>query len=237
MDYAVLISAVVLGLSVLASLAKFLDWFLHSDPKTMARTLRLMMLLLLLAGIPLIIMMIVREQWAGAMLLGAVMVVIPTFLKWNLVVSLFGTALSRLRRKPAPFEMPPLWPEEKDPSPPSVREAAAILEAYVAQHGTEALPPPTLAITNHSDDAPVTDDAAMRVREALEVLGLADGADLAAVHAAHRRLMRATDPDAGGSAYLATRVDEARDTLVVALAARGGPAALRAVTPRRLTSR
>ena len=236
MDYAVLISAVVLGLSVLASLAKFLDWFLHSDPKTMARTLRLMMLLLLLAGIPLIIMMIVREQWAGAMLLGAVMVVSPTFLKWNLVVSLFGTALSRLRRKPAPFEMPPLWPEENDTAP-SVREAAAILEAYVARHGSEALPRPTLAIGNHSDNAPVTDDAAMRVREALEVLGLADGADLAAVHAAHRRLMRATDPDAGGSAYLAARVDDARDTLVVALAARSGPAALRAVTPHRLTGR
>ena len=38
MDYAVVISAIVLGLSVLATIAKFLDWFIHSDPKTMVRT-------------------------------------------------------------------------------------------------------------------------------------------------------------------------------------------------------
>ena len=37
MDYMVVISAVVLGLSVLATLAKFLDWFIHSDPRTMVR--------------------------------------------------------------------------------------------------------------------------------------------------------------------------------------------------------
>ena len=49
MDYAVIISAVVLGLSVLATAAKFLDWFLHSDPKTMIRVSRWMMLLLVLA--------------------------------------------------------------------------------------------------------------------------------------------------------------------------------------------
>ena len=237
MDYAVLISAVVLGLSVLASLAKFLDWFLHSDPRTMARTLRLMMILLLLAGIPLIVVMIMRDQWVGAMLLGAVMVSIPTFLRWNAVVSLFGNALSRLRRKPPPFKMPPLWPEENDGPPPSVREAAAILEAYVTQRGVEALPRPTLAITNKPEETTAADDKVMQVREALDVLGLVDGADLAAVHAAHRRLMRVTDPDAGGSAYLAARIDEARDALVVALAARSDTGNLRTVVPRRLTGR
>jgi len=54
----------------------------------------------------------------------------------------------------------------------------------------------------------------MSMKEAFEVLGLADGADLASVHAAHRRLMRGADPDTGGSPYLAARIDEARDVLV-----------------------
>ena len=40
MDYAVIISAIVLGLSVLATAAKFLDWFVHSDPQTMVRVSR-----------------------------------------------------------------------------------------------------------------------------------------------------------------------------------------------------
>jgi hypothetical protein len=50
--------------------------------------------------------------------------------------------------------------------------------------------------------------------EALEVLGLAEGADEAAIRAAHRRLMRAAHPDQGGSDWLASRLNEARDTLL-----------------------
>ena len=47
MDYAVIISAIVLGLSVLATAAKFLDWFIHTDPPTMVRVSRWMLLLLI----------------------------------------------------------------------------------------------------------------------------------------------------------------------------------------------
>ena len=50
--------------------------------------------------------------------------------------------------------------------------------------------------------------------EALEVLGLGEGADEAAIRAAHRRLMRAAHPDQGGSDWLASRLNEARDTLL-----------------------
>ena len=50
--------------------------------------------------------------------------------------------------------------------------------------------------------------------EALEVLGLGEGADEAAIRAAHRRLMRAAHPDQGGSDWLASRLNEARDVLL-----------------------
>jgi curved DNA-binding protein CbpA len=50
--------------------------------------------------------------------------------------------------------------------------------------------------------------------EALEVLGLAEGAYEAAIRAAHRRLMRAAHPDQGGSDWLASRLNEARDVLL-----------------------
>lgn len=232
MDYAVIISAIVLGLSVLATAAKFIDWFLHSDPRTMVRTIRWMLLLLVIAGIPLLVMMIMREQYAGAMLLGAVMIAVPTFLKWRALLVPLRAAFAMFRKRPAPFEMPPVWqePSYNDPRDPrAIAHAAALLEAYLKQ----AAP---IASSQRQIPAPTDEDdeKGMSVKEALEVLGLPDGADLAGVHTAHRRLMRSADPDAGGSPYLAAKIDEARDVIVGALRRQAKPAAVEAPGRPRL---
>lgn len=50
--------------------------------------------------------------------------------------------------------------------------------------------------------------------EALAVLGLEEGAAPADIRAAHRRLMQTAHPDRGGSDWLASRVNEARDLLL-----------------------
>lgn len=50
--------------------------------------------------------------------------------------------------------------------------------------------------------------------EALAVLGLSEGATEEEIRAAHRRLMRSAHPDSGGSAWIAARLNEARDTLL-----------------------
>jgi DnaJ domain len=55
---------------------------------------------------------------------------------------------------------------------------------------------------------------AMTEAEAYQVLGLAPGASPAEIRAAHRRLMRAAHPDAGGSDWLAARLNQARDVLL-----------------------
>jgi len=215
MDYAVIISAIVLGLSVLATAAKFLDWFLHSDPRTMVRTLRWMAVLLVIVAIPLLVTMIMREQYAGAMLLGAAIILVPTFLKWRAILIPLRAAFAHFRGKPQPFEVPPVWQDPAPPDPRALQHAAALLEAYL-KHAT-----PVASAQRHipfATNAEVEDG--MTPREALEVLGLSEGADLASVHTAHRRLMRGADPDAGGSPYLAARIDEARDVLVGVLRSR-----------------
>ena len=167
LDLSVIVSVVVLGLSVLATAAKFFDWFIHSDAATMVRTTRWTVLLLLAVCIPILIFMIDRGYWSGAMLLGAGMLFVPTILKWRSVFAPLRAALGRFRRKPRPFDVFDM--EVEDPEmgrdPETVRRAAAILEAYVSQT-------PKLAVNNSGRTCEEMSEA-----EALDVFGLKPGAE------------------------------------------------------------
>ncbi|MDQ2762305.1 MAG: DnaJ domain-containing protein, partial [Pseudomonadota bacterium] len=55
---------------------------------------------------------------------------------------------------------------------------------------------------------------AMSREEAYQVLGLHPGATQPEIRDAHRRLMRGAHPDAGGSDWLAARINQARDILL-----------------------
>jgi hypothetical protein len=54
----------------------------------------------------------------------------------------------------------------------------------------------------------------MSKEEAYKILGLESGASAAEIRQAHRRLMQRLHPDMGGTAFLAARINEARDVLL-----------------------
>lgn len=86
-------------------------------------------------------------------------------------------------------------------------EGAKLLDAYMARVHPDA---------DDADAAPPPRGRpqAMTREEALNILGLPEGADVASIREAHRRLMQQMHPDRGGSDYLAAQINAARDYLL-----------------------
>lgn len=61
----------------------------------------------------------------------------------------------------------------------------------------------------------------MSTSEAAKILGIRESSSTDAVRKAHRKLMILNHPDAGGSTFLAGKVNEAKDRLLTAKGKKG----------------
>lgn len=99
-------------------------------------------------------------------------------------------------------------------------QSLALVEAFLDRTFPDWRTGPDAAGADDPAAAPPRRSDDMTVEQALEVLGLSEGAGEAEIKEAHRRLMLRNHPDQGGSTYIAAQINRAKDLLLGRNAAR-----------------
>lgn len=239
MNLGLVFSSIALGISLVVSAIKLVDWLIHSDPRAVMRIGRWLLFFLALASVPSLILLLIYQQWALAMTFGAGMLIVPTLLNWRAI-------LPRWSFRPMWTEGDPLDDMPSDfgqpPSPELVRRAAIVLQDYLAHAGHPEI---TARIDGYqrsvTQETPPSSgqDGAISAEEALEILGLEPSANAAAIHSAHRRLQQLVHPDRGGTNYLAAKINSAKETLLAEAASkpRGSMRNAARTTPKRAAAK
>ncbi len=219
-----------LGLALLIGGVLIAYWFSRTDPKQVARTIKIVALILL-AGAGILLVVAGRAQLLAALpiIAGLVWRFWPAFKSLGRRLSNGGQAGSKVRtrffamtldhesghvdgevlggafagRQLSELSLAELHQLRGDVS--GDPQSLALIEAYLDRRNPdwrgEAGP-------SAASSGPMT------VEEAYNILGLAPGAGPEEIRRAHRRLMQKMHPDAGGSDWLAAKLNAAKDLLL-----------------------
>jgi hypothetical protein len=220
MDLTVLAYA-TLALSLFVSAIKMGGWILNADPRAILNAGRWALAAFAALALGVLIWLMATGRWTSAMMLAAFM--LPVFVqaapRWRV---LFGP-LNAMRGgfppgapdRGAGFSVHNGSPPHNPADPELVRQSIAVLQAYLAQSGRQIEHKP---IDTHIASGATRGNGNGRVRmsleEALDVLGLDPTATPQEIREAHRRLEQKVVPERGGTHYLVTKINEARDVLL-----------------------
>lgn len=233
-------AAVVLAFIVLGSLALVVWWLLRTNPSTIARILRPLLMVVGLVGIAVLLIFGVRF----------VPSLLPELLGLAGIVATALIARAVRRRSPGGFSAPgsaqrtevrtaffEAWIDHGTGDVGGIVQSGRFAgrtfdslsdSELIALHGECASDVDSVRVleayldrrlgaqwrTAHQSPPPPGRSGDMTREEALAVLGLAEGATAEAIKAAHRRLIQRVHPDVGGSADLAARINRAKDILL-----------------------
>ncbi len=239
-----MIAYFVLGLALLFGVFLLARWFAESDPKTVARVARWMLIALAVGAV--LFVVLAARQYIFAILLPALLFLFRNRGLLKYLKSLGGpspgrnsTVETRFLRmtldhdsgrmtgvvREGPYQgaeldqlsleqLVELWRLCRADD----AQSAAVMEAYLDRnHPDDWRSMAGAGAGAGSDEAGRRAAAAegpMTREQAYEILGLEPGASAQEIRAAHRRLMQKVHPDKGGSNFLAAKINEAKSLLL-----------------------
>jgi hypothetical protein len=220
-----IVALIALGISVIASAIRMIDWFMHSDPRAVARTARWAVIAIAALSVPLLLALLFKEQWTAAIALAAAMILVAAVLGGRMLRWMRIRPLVADRSAPVGAASHDGFGDGSAEDLELIRRSAAVLDAYLRRTSAPARGngndlPAIGRRTNGKEPVKGNGHAespgmeAMPEQEALAILGLDPGATEGEVSEAHRRIAQAIHPDGGGSHYLAIKVDQAKETLL-----------------------
>lgn len=233
--------ALVLGVGALIGLLLVASWFVNADPKSVVRAVRWGGVVLVLA---VIILLVATGRWALMLPLFFILLpMIRNFrTAFDRMRAAHGGSAGRVSSIDTRFfrmkldhdsgamsgtvkegrfagqQLDDLQENDLHDLAADVahdEQSAQVLEAYLDRRlGTDWRGAGDETSGSAGQPPPRAQPGSMTRDEALAILGLAEGASEDDIKHAHKRLMLKVHPDQGGSDYLATKLNEAKDVLL-----------------------
>ena len=206
-----------LALSLFVSAVKMGGWILNADPRAIINSGRWALLALAALALGVLAWLVASGRWTSAMMLAAFM--LPVFVqaapRWRVLFGPINAARSDFPPNPRDFGAGGGFSSARGTTDPElVRQAIAVLSAYLEQTGAQLEHRGTERRLANTVKRSGNGRARMSREEALDILGLEPTASAQEITDAHRRLGERVDPQAGGTHYLSMKIDEARDVLL-----------------------